>query len=76
MHSVLETKPSKCLFPCFSTLLRQRKEMEHEHLAIKKYIAIPLLNPPCYVTKKRKKKITCSAKQLRALQCFEMISCP
>lgn len=56
MYSVLETRPSKCLFPCFSTLLRQRKEMEHEHLAIKKYIAIPLLNPSCYVTKKKKRK--------------------
>lgn len=74
MCSTIERKPSKSLFPCYSTLMEQRKEMEHEHLAIKKYTAIPLLNPSCYVT--RKKKITCAAKQLRTLQLFEMVSYP
>lgn len=72
MYSIIERKPSKSILPCYSALLRQRKEMEHEHLAIKKYMAIPLLNPSCYAT--RKKKITCAAKQLRSLQLFEMVS--
>lgn len=56
MYSITETKTLKCLFPCYSTLLKQRKEMEHEHLAIKKYMAIPLLNPSCYQKEKKKKK--------------------
>jgi len=60
MYSITETKTSKCPFPCFSTPLKQRKEMEHEHLAIKKYMAIPLLNPSCYVTKKKLKNHMCS----------------